>query len=904
MLVIPPRLAEILQPKPSLNAAIQSALDGYSSFLEVSRLPFFPDFTDHGPTHIQSVLGTCDWLIPNASAEILSPEDVAALTLAVLFHDLGMHLTKDGFQRLLAEPLPKPTLPELDQRTWQQLWDDFCLEAKRFTPKQSQDIFGTPDDVLLPSTNADAWDEKQFLLVGEFIRRHHPRLAHEIAVVGFPTTIRSPRIELPSPLRHLADLAGLIARSHGLPLRKAVDLTAEKYDNAVHPLNVHVAYLMAVLRMADYLQIEADRAPDVRLRVQSLRSPVSINEWQKHQAILNVEDDTRGTEGKFIRVRPVDSAKLYFDLQNLFTDMQRELDASWVTVNEIYGHQASQLGLRIRRFRSSLDEPRYQKDLPFISRLAKFQANESSLLPKLIGPLYRGEPKYGVRELLQNAVDAVSEFEASCKYPGRDLTSIPRATLREAADVVISVDSNPDGTGTFVIEDRGTGMTVDTVINYFLTAGSSFRDSPLWRRDFLDDIKQATVVRSGRFGVGALAAFLLGDRVSVSTRHFTADDGIQFECDLQTAPIDLRRCDRPVGTTIKVALASKTLQALVGGPATWDWFWWSAPRVARFIDGTLQPMSPVDLVPRTSDDAFPHWACFQAGTQTIFWRPQLSQSIFCNGIFVDQGSGGTRSWGDSGREDELQVNCPDLAITDPDGVVPLDLSRMRFLWDGWSAADLLYEEIVRDCAASLLVLTPAAPPWEGGSLVEQGVINLIQKPDLAVLYWPTGVSLGSPQLVEERSGYMLALNRRGRLRSLDFVKEHRIEFPVGIADWVHQPHPRFGSPAGRRRFLSSHGRKANFGLLQSTDFGKARDSHLNGSLGAINIGEVIEELYWNPEERKEPSLAFFNDVFKILGDPIVPYSMERRRETHATAYRELAPYIRRWEALAARKRKP
>jgi len=177
--------------------------------------------------------------------------------------------------------------------------------------------------------------------------------------------------------------------------------------------------------------------------------------------------------------------------------------------------------------------------------------------------------------------------------------------------------------------------------------------------------------------VGCDAAPLLGDQISVSTRHFTEKNRIEFDCDLQTSPIDIRHFQRPVGTSIKIKLAPDVLHKLISGPGTWDWFKWSKPRVERFINGVLQPNN--DFVPRTAEDAFPDWTWFQGGTQTVYWRPRLTQTVFCNGIPVDQGHSGLRSWGDSEDTDKLQVNWPELAISDPEGSVPLDLSRIRFL---------------------------------------------------------------------------------------------------------------------------------------------------------------------------------------------------------------------------------
>jgi hypothetical protein len=58
------------------------------------------------------------------------------------------------------------------------------------------------------------------VLIGEFIRRHHARLAHEIALVGVPGPTGN-AIQLNALPPDLADLAGLIARSHGLGCESA-----------------------------------------------------------------------------------------------------------------------------------------------------------------------------------------------------------------------------------------------------------------------------------------------------------------------------------------------------------------------------------------------------------------------------------------------------------------------------------------------------------------------------------------------------------------------------------------------------------------------------------------------------------------------------------------------------------
>ena len=47
--------------------------------------------------------------------------------------------------------------------------------------------------------------------------------------------------------------------------------------------------------------------------------------------------------------------------------------------------------------------------------------------------------------------------------------------------------------------------------------------------------------------------------------------------------------------------------------------------------------------------------------------------------------------------------------------------------------------------------------------------------------------------------------------------------------------------------------------------------------------------------------AFFDDVFRVLGNSIVPYSLEERKKTHARAFEELDRYVKRWQAIVALK---
>lgn len=99
-------------------------------------------------------------------------------------------------------------------------------------------------------------------MVGEFIRRHHGRLAHEIALWGVPGASDAQALQLDARLGDYRDLAGAVARSHTLPIRTSVEYLRTRFaGNYRDPRSVHAPYLMGVLRVADYLQVQAERAP-------------------------------------------------------------------------------------------------------------------------------------------------------------------------------------------------------------------------------------------------------------------------------------------------------------------------------------------------------------------------------------------------------------------------------------------------------------------------------------------------------------------------------------------------------------------------------------------------------------------------------------------------------------------
>ena len=123
-----------------------------------------------------------------------------------------------------------------------------------------------------------------------------------------------------------------------------------------------------------------------------------------------------------------------------------------------------------------------------------FQVDLRGVVDLLSHHLY-GSPRVYVRELLQNAVDAITA----------------RRIAEPAAPAVVRIEP-PEltGDGTLRVHDTGIGLTEAQVHELLATIGRSSKRDELGfaRHDFL-----------GQFGIGLLSCFLVADEVRVLTRH-------------------------------------------------------------------------------------------------------------------------------------------------------------------------------------------------------------------------------------------------------------------------------------------------------------------------------------------------------------------------------------------------
>lgn len=547
---------------------------------------YFPNYTDHGIEHINKVLKYSAKLIDKKTMEHLDTRSICVLLMAVLAHDIGMFIHYNGLKVILGED------------EWAQKWEKYRGELGHMSDSRAEEIFGTYSrngkrlSLHLPNANEIASKDETLIdndwqkrLCGEFLRRHHHELAQYCVLNGFPISpeerlplLRSDDMEDDS----LINAVALVARSHGesMDANEALieDDVGYSKSNRGFLYDVPIYLLMAAIRLADYLDAGAGRADWIKLAMSGSNSKLSQREFRWNQ-FVNINENHFKIKIKciHIEVRDVFNKKpitgtAFQQIEGWMADVKREIDISWRYLYFMYeAEEEKSYKLSMRMLSSNIMDKQQRKQ--FSDRIVIEPASLSAA-PEILGllaePLYGHDPSYGVRELLQNAVDACREREALEKnYSGK---------------IRVIVDTKKEKS--FRIIDNGIGMTQDVILKYFLKAGSSYRQSDEWKSDF----GEKGVARVGQFGIGVLAAFLIGDSIRIATLPRGKERGFVFEIHKGAyKPIDISKAGKEEpriaelmesggGTVIDISVREEALERL-SDPHPYSWYMLDMPEI-------------------------------------------------------------------------------------------------------------------------------------------------------------------------------------------------------------------------------------------------------------------------------------------------------------------------------------
>ncbi len=147
----------------------------------------------------------------------------------------------------------------------------------------------------------------------------------------------------------------------------------------------------------------------------------------------------------------------------------------------------------------------------------EFQAESKRLLDLMINSIYTHKEIF-LREIISNASDAIDKL---CYL---SLTDEKVGMKREDFRITITADTDKR---TLTVSDNGIGMDASELENHLGTIASS--GTYRFRQEV--DTEKSDVDVIGQFGVGFYSAFMVADKITVTTRKYGAESAYRWESD-------------------------------------------------------------------------------------------------------------------------------------------------------------------------------------------------------------------------------------------------------------------------------------------------------------------------------------------------------------------------------------
>ncbi|MBR2954381.1 MAG: ATP-binding protein [Clostridia bacterium] len=423
---------------------------------------FFPTFTLHDETHIMNV---CNWMVKllgKRKSEV-SAYDLALLVMSACCHDIGMSVSDNQAEDLRSNP---------DSYDWKQHFKYYLKDEEKFSKT------GIISDQML----------RNYIRVN-----HHKRISQQITQTDWPEELSQKGINRSALIE--------LCASHGESLEKLNAARWQKYD---------LRFCAVMLRLADILDFDSSRAP-IRLfnhlgldNAENFEKKISQTEWAKNRSGVFGEI----VEGVIPYTASFDSLQLELEVQSYLDWVQEELDNSNEYLSKYVGKwQDFDLPRKIST--ESVERNGY--------RYGKFclTMDQDRVLELLTGRNLYSDPGVFVRELLQNAIDAVlTRSKLDPNFNEND------------GKIVISSWMDYDGNSWFRIEDNGIGMDENIITNYFLKVGRSYYSSDEFKADKRRYARGDDYTPISRFGIGVLSCFMSdpeNNKLEVSTKRYSQD---------------------------------------------------------------------------------------------------------------------------------------------------------------------------------------------------------------------------------------------------------------------------------------------------------------------------------------------------------------------------------------------
>lgn len=463
------------------------------------------DFTLHNDQHAFRVAERMAKLLTPSVRKNISDYELALLLLAAYGHDIGMCPEREQVtrhHRHLFHP-EASQLSDPEKKAFQEFIDNFPSRAVTLPLTISIDDLNLADELTTyyVRDRHNDWS-------GDYLHEH-----------------------LQGQLAHLPDTVPVLSRLCKSHHQGFDDLARPEFDPILstgpQPQLIHLRYLACLLRLSDILENDPERTPEVIFRHRSIQDrPGSLTHWLKNHHFTIDEQ-----ENQLVLHATPPSARLHHAIVQLSDWIDHELrgiaafgeklPVEYKVGSETIRRDWHLAPALVRRIQPQPGTYRYID--------GAFRPNTQRLLQLLSNEQLYGKPIVAVRELLQNAFDAVREKIARKRLEAHITDKADRKweallgnqekvtlTLRRVSE---TVNGQERVHHILICDDTGVGLTERLITGHLLVSGQSRRHDVLeLERRCLE--AGFHLGRTGQFGIGVLSYFMLAREVHLTTTRF------------------------------------------------------------------------------------------------------------------------------------------------------------------------------------------------------------------------------------------------------------------------------------------------------------------------------------------------------------------------------------------------
>ncbi|SHH08953.1 Histidine kinase-, DNA gyrase B-, and HSP90-like ATPase [Flavobacterium fluvii] len=407
-----------------------------------SRVQYvFPNYTLHNTGHSFRIMEYMSDLVADITK--LNELEITLMVYSALLHDIGMAVSEDDITAIKA--------------------DSFAFCDVKFS-------------AMKKITEGD-----ETLALQEYVRRIHASLSSKYILENLKDKLVIPKL---TNLNFTNDLA-TICKSH-----------TEDYDWIKTNLRTYEVrgdysfnpqFIAVILRLADILDIDGNRTPHNLYKLISPKG-ISDEEWKQHFVISNNEKiviNEKTQQKKVVFHGKANNASIHRKILVYISWVKNELTNATALVNGMPSQYSlvydTNPEVNIQTEGYSFSDYKMTLEFKAISSL-------------LMGEKIYGSKTLGLRELIQNSIDSCRIRQETEKLNwefGQD---------EYKPKIKVILDSEKD---LAVINDNGTGMSMDIIKKHFLNIGVSYYNST----DFL--LKDFDYKPIGNYGIGFLSCFIV-----------------------------------------------------------------------------------------------------------------------------------------------------------------------------------------------------------------------------------------------------------------------------------------------------------------------------------------------------------------------------------------------------------